>query len=209
MSIDINPIRPAAARRRGNKADGQAPWPSAPAPDSALLLPGVLPTMEVIRITREYWGFTQAEAGAKVYVAGRTWQKWESGESKMPGAAWELFNIKAPQRDGTHFQFTSPGSGQARIEIGHYVALQPRRGPRLGVQVTALGNGSEDQLRPGVPLGRLHGQVVGFIESEASANLYHLRDMVRFCVSNVVWSTRHPANIGLDSPSMASIAQAL
>lgn len=49
------------------------------------------PTPAQVIAGREAAGLTQATAGALVHSHLRTWQKWESGESKMHPAFWELF----------------------------------------------------------------------------------------------------------------------
>jgi DNA-binding XRE family transcriptional regulator len=54
-----------------------------------------------IRRAREAAGLTQTEAGALVHASLRTWQHWEAeGEEHrgMPGAVWELFNVKLKAR---------------------------------------------------------------------------------------------------------------
>lgn len=53
------------------------------------------PTPAQVIAAREATGLTQAAAGAVVHSHLRTWQKWESGESKMHPAFWELFCLKA------------------------------------------------------------------------------------------------------------------
>lgn len=49
---------------------------------------------EAIKDARHRAGLTQKEAGELVFVARRTWQDWECGTSAIPGAAWQLFQIK-------------------------------------------------------------------------------------------------------------------
>lgn len=39
-------------------------------------------------------GLTQAEAAEMCHVPLRTLQRWLSGQCRMPGAAWELLQIK-------------------------------------------------------------------------------------------------------------------
>lgn len=39
-------------------------------------------------------GLTQARAANMCHVKLRTFQRWVSGESEMPGAAWELLQIR-------------------------------------------------------------------------------------------------------------------
>jgi len=36
---------------------------------------------------------TQQQAADLVFVTTRSWQKWESGEQRMPPGAWKLFRI--------------------------------------------------------------------------------------------------------------------
>lgn len=52
------------------------------------------PTPATIRAARKAAGMTQAEAGALVYHARRSWQDWERGERAMDQAVFELFQIK-------------------------------------------------------------------------------------------------------------------
>ncbi|ARO89145.1 transcriptional regulator [Nitrosospira lacus] len=47
-----------------------------------------------IKSAREAVGLTQAAAASLVYCNVNTWQKWESGYSKMHPGFWELFKIK-------------------------------------------------------------------------------------------------------------------
>lgn len=54
----------------------------------------VSPDRRVIRLRRKAYDLTQAEAGALVYSARRTWQDWEAGNRHMHPAIWELFEIK-------------------------------------------------------------------------------------------------------------------
>ena len=56
------------------------------------------PTPDKIKQARENACLTQLEAAVVVHVNGRTWQRYESGESAMPAAAWELFLIKTKKR---------------------------------------------------------------------------------------------------------------
>lgn len=40
---------------------------------------------------------TQTQAAAVIYRKLRTWQDWESGNTKMDPALWELFKIKVKE----------------------------------------------------------------------------------------------------------------
>jgi len=42
-------------------------------------------------------GHTQTQAGELVGGTLRTWQDWEAGRRAMPGAAWELYQLKTGQ----------------------------------------------------------------------------------------------------------------
>jgi DNA-binding transcriptional regulator YiaG len=53
------------------------------------------PTPEQIKQARVASGLTQADAGELIYCSMRLWQQWESGESIMHPALYELFMIKA------------------------------------------------------------------------------------------------------------------
>ncbi len=66
-------------------------------------IPPSNPTPEQIREIRALAGLTQTEAAGMVYVALRSWQKWEDstgGDSArtMPAAAWALFLIRVRTR---------------------------------------------------------------------------------------------------------------
>lgn len=52
------------------------------------------PSPDEIRAAREAAGLTQAQAGALVHSALRSWQRWEEGAREMHPAFWELFRIK-------------------------------------------------------------------------------------------------------------------
>ena len=52
------------------------------------------PTTAAIRAARDAANLTQAEAGALLYCAARTWQDWELGNRRMMPALFELFVIK-------------------------------------------------------------------------------------------------------------------
>jgi len=51
-----------------------------------------------IRSTRRQYGLTQLEAADLVSVCLRTWQNWESGSTRMPKSAWQLFLIKLQEQ---------------------------------------------------------------------------------------------------------------
>ena len=53
-----------------------------------------IPTPAEIRHKRIELGLTQAQAGAVVHAAERTWQDWEAGRREMNLANWELFTLK-------------------------------------------------------------------------------------------------------------------
>ncbi len=53
-----------------------------------------LPTPAQIKAERAKHGLTQAQAGAVVHAAERTWQEWEAGRREMNLANWELFTLK-------------------------------------------------------------------------------------------------------------------
>lgn len=52
------------------------------------------PTPAEIRALRESGALSFAQAAALVYVSGRAWQQWESGERRMHPAFFELARIK-------------------------------------------------------------------------------------------------------------------
>lgn len=64
-----------------------------------------MPSPTEIRATRESLGLSQWQAGELVGCAisvgahgqktCRAWRAWESGVRNMPGAKWELFQLKA------------------------------------------------------------------------------------------------------------------
>jgi DNA-binding XRE family transcriptional regulator len=53
-----------------------------------------MPSPDQIREARHRAGLTQEQAGAVIGASRRTWQNWENGTRNMPGAKWELFNLK-------------------------------------------------------------------------------------------------------------------
>ena len=53
------------------------------------------PTPTEVKAAREAAALTQAAAAAVIHCTLNTWQKWESGDSRMHPAFWELFKIKA------------------------------------------------------------------------------------------------------------------
>jgi hypothetical protein len=55
------------------------------------------PTKEQIRAARKAVNLTQAQAGALVYHARRSWQDWELDKRAMDPAVFELFQIKTGQ----------------------------------------------------------------------------------------------------------------
>lgn len=52
------------------------------------------PTPQQIAKARNAARITQTAAASLVHASLRAWQKWEAGDAKMPGASWELFNLK-------------------------------------------------------------------------------------------------------------------
>lgn len=56
------------------------------------------PTPHQIRSARVALGMSQAVAALTLHVARRTYQDWEAGIAKMPGAAWELMQIKLKEK---------------------------------------------------------------------------------------------------------------
>lgn len=55
------------------------------------------PTPQEIAAARTHAGQTTTEAAAEVHAAVRTWQQWESGDRKMPRAAWDLYMLSTGQ----------------------------------------------------------------------------------------------------------------
>ena len=56
-----------------------------------------MPSPADIRSSRLSLGLTQAQAGAMVGASARAWRAWEAGFRVMPGAKWELFNLKTKE----------------------------------------------------------------------------------------------------------------
>ena len=54
----------------------------------------VIPRPEDVQQARLWANLTQQESANLVHVGLRGWQKWEGGEARMPGSAWELYRIK-------------------------------------------------------------------------------------------------------------------
>ena len=63
-------------------------------PKGAHNMPPTPPTPEQIKQARSAAGQTQQQAAALVYVDGRAWRRWESGDRQMDAAHWELYQIK-------------------------------------------------------------------------------------------------------------------
>jgi len=55
------------------------------------------PSQQEIVRARKASGFTVAQCAAVIYVSRRMWHKYESGESKMHPAFFELFRLKTGQ----------------------------------------------------------------------------------------------------------------
>lgn len=49
------------------------------------------PTQIQVQAARKSARLTQAECAGLLHVNLRTWARWESGESRMPHASWDLF----------------------------------------------------------------------------------------------------------------------
>ena len=56
-----------------------------------------MPSPKDIRTLRLSLGLTQAQAGELVGASARAWRAWEAGFRVMPGAKWELFNLKTKE----------------------------------------------------------------------------------------------------------------
>ena len=56
--------------------------------------PSSTPLPAAIQSARAAAGLTQTQAGDLIHTSCRNWQKWESGESRMHPAFFELFLIK-------------------------------------------------------------------------------------------------------------------
>jgi len=61
------------------------------------LIDGISPTAIEVREARG--DLTQAQAGAMVYTSDRVWRRYESGDSRMHPAMWELFLMKLDLSD--------------------------------------------------------------------------------------------------------------
>lgn len=58
------------------------------------------PTPEEVKAARESAGLSQSQAAALVHRAHyQRWHEWESGRRNMPLDTWELFLIKAGQKE--------------------------------------------------------------------------------------------------------------
>lgn len=53
---------------------------------------GITPTPQEVLAARG--ALSQDQAAALIYTSGRRWRSYESGESRMHPAAYELFNLK-------------------------------------------------------------------------------------------------------------------
>ena len=54
------------------------------------------PVPDAIRAWRRERDLSAADAAALVYVAARSWLRWEAGAAPMPLMAWELARLKRP-----------------------------------------------------------------------------------------------------------------
>ena len=54
----------------------------------------ISPDPEDVRAARNSAGLTQEQAAQVIGATRRAWQEWEAGRRNMPGAKWELFQIK-------------------------------------------------------------------------------------------------------------------
>lgn len=59
-----------------------------------------MPSPADIRASRLSLGLTQAQAGELVGASARAWRAWEAGFRVMPGAKWELWEIKTKEGTG-------------------------------------------------------------------------------------------------------------
>jgi len=55
------------------------------------------PTASAVKSARVRAGLTQDQASRVIGATRRAWQEWEAGRRNMPGAKWELFQIKVKQ----------------------------------------------------------------------------------------------------------------
>uniref|UniRef100_UPI003D301C4D helix-turn-helix domain-containing protein n=1 Tax=Xanthomonas albilineans TaxID=29447 RepID=UPI003D301C4D len=53
-----------------------------------------VPSPRQIRAARDAAGLTQTQATELICSDLRSWQRWESGQSRMPPGLWELFRLK-------------------------------------------------------------------------------------------------------------------
>lgn len=56
-----------------------------------------MPSPADIRASRLSLGLTQSQAGELIGASVRAWRAWESGFRVMPGAKWELWEIKTKE----------------------------------------------------------------------------------------------------------------
>jgi len=118
------------------------------------------PTTEQIKTARKKAELTQQKAADLVYVHLNSWQKYESGDVKIPLAFFELFLIKTGQFMSTETDFALSESirtgenmmrygtvkeiknGKARIEIGElltdFLPFAMWVMPEMGEQVLVL-----------------------------------------------------------------------
>lgn len=59
--------------------------------EAALAYP---PSPETVRALRMSYGLTQREAAKLIYVSHQSWSNFETGNSPISRANWELFNLK-------------------------------------------------------------------------------------------------------------------
>ena len=52
------------------------------------------PEPKEIKDLRHKLNLTTAQAGNLLHITSRTFQRWERGNTKMPYAYWELFELK-------------------------------------------------------------------------------------------------------------------
>lgn len=57
----------------------------------------MMPTLRDIREARVKARLTQQKAAKLILVHLRTWQRWESGQSRMPDSTFEYFKIVTNQ----------------------------------------------------------------------------------------------------------------
>lgn len=79
-----------------------------------------MPSPDQIREARHRAGLTQEQAGAVIGASRRTWQNWENGTRNMPGAKWELFQIKTQGENMSIITVTfrtSPEHKMTRIRV--------------------------------------------------------------------------------------------